>query len=379
MYKKNKIKVLFVLSQMGVGGSERVVLDLTRSLNHNRFEIYVVSFKGGELEDSFKKSCKKVFFVEKKPGFDISAMVQVAKLISAYEIDVVNAHHYMPYFYSFIGARLLSRRKLIYTEHSVPEVEGVASGIHGKIFNWMLFQTYKVVGVSNEIAARFKELYPRHECKFMTILNGVDVDKFCSRINRNEVRKRWGFSQSHFVIGTVGNFRNVKNHKCLVKAAARLKTSYPHLRVLFVGVGFPGDPENSEADVRQLINELGLEEVVILAGYQEDIPEILSAFDVFCLPSFSEGLPVSLLEAMAAGVPAVGSRVRGIKEVIIDRVNGLLFQSNDDSGLARVLEEILSSQNLAQALANRAFNHVKATYCNKAWTNKVSNLFLYDS
>ena len=370
-----KTRIMFVVLQMESGGSERVVLDLAGGLNADQFEIYVTAFKGGVNEFHLKEVCKDIFFIQKRKRFDLSAMIQIAKIVREHRIDVVNAHHYMPCFYSFLGTRILNRKNLIYTEHSVPEVEGVASGIHGKIFNMMLVQMDAVVGVSREITERLKANYPRHSKKIIEILNGVDIQKFESIRSKKEVRNHWGLSREHFFVGIVANFRKVKNHVCLIRAASRLKDTYPQLRLLLVGRGFPGDPENSEEQIRKLIGELGLQERVIMTGYQENIPEILSVFDVFCLPSFSEGLPVSVLEAMAARVPVVGSQVRGIKEVVKNRETGLLFSSNDHSELAHALEEIHNSQNFAHSLTERAFNYVQEFHSKEAWIKKTSDLF----
>lgn len=375
LFHKKKIRVMFVMLQLDAGGSEKVVLDLVTNLDPRKFEIYIATFKGGSLEPLFKDHCEKIFFIEKKPGFDFFAMLTLSRIIKSNKIDVINAHHYMPCFYSFMGAKFLNRKMFVYTEHSVPEVEQVIHCIHGKIFNLMLFRIDTVVGVSQEITEKFKISYSSHCTKFRTILNGVDIDKFSTREYREDVRARWGFSKNHFVVGMVANFRKVKNHACLVKATALLKGSYPNLRLVFVGKGFLGDPESSESEVRKLIDELGLKGRVILTGYQENIPEMLSMFDVFCLPSISEGLPVSVLEAMAAGVPVIGSQVKGLKEIIKDRETGLLFVDDNEYHLARAVEELMTSRALSQTLATKAFEYLRSTHDINTWVQEISVLF----
>ena len=350
-----KTRVLFVMLQLDAGGSERVVYDLTRSLDRDKFEIFVAAFKGGVLADSLKMECKNIFFIDKKNGFDLAAMFKLAQIIKENRIDVVNAHHYMPCFYSFLGTRILNDKKLVFTEHSVPEVESVADCVHGTIFNWMLYRINVVVGVSKAITEKFKEIYPRHTDRFHEILNGVDIDKFSGNGARDEVRSNWGLTGEHFVVGTIANFKRVKNHACLVRAAGRLKHTHPQLRLFFVGTGFLGDPENSEDEMRSLICDLDMQDRVILAGYQENIPKMLSALDAFCLTSFSEGLPVSLLEAMAAGVPVIGSEVNGIVEVVKEGKTGFLFPSNSDEQLSRVLKKILDCPGSTKSLVDDAF------------------------
>ena len=374
-FDMKKTRILFVMLQLDAGGSERVIFDLARSLDRDRFEIYIVAFKGGVLSVPLKRICEEVLFIEKKPGFDISAMFKLANIVRKYRIDVVNAHHYMPCFYSFLGTRIINCKRLIYTEHSIPEVESIAGSFHGKIFHFMLYRINGVVGVSRAITDKFLENYPHHAHKFHEILNGVDIEKFRVQGGREEARSRWGLTKDHFVVGTVANFRRIKNHACLVRAAARLKASHPQLRLFFVGTGFSGDPENSEDKMRSLISELGLQGRVVFAGYQENIPSMLSALDVFCLPSFSEGLPVSLLEAMAAGVPVIGSEVAGIDEVVTHGKTGLLFPSDDDERLSLLFARLMMNPDDLSKLVTNGNLYIAGNHSIEAWQDKYVELF----
>ena len=232
-----KIKVMFVVIQLDAGGSERVVLDLASGLDSCKYEVYIASFKGGVLEDPFRKICKKIIFIKKGRGFDIFAMIKVSKIIKKYEIDVVNAHHFMPCFYSFLGTCIFNFKRFVYTEHSCPEVESIAKSLYGKIFNWMLYRASAVIGVSNEITGKFREYYPNHLNKFYAISNGVDINKFARKQTRETIRCKFGLNNDQFVIGTVANFRKVKNHACLLRAAGRSKNSYPKLPLLLIGTG----------------------------------------------------------------------------------------------------------------------------------------------
>ena len=375
MNKLKKTKVLFVASQLGAGGSERIILDLANGLDPLRFDVYLAAFNGGALEPAFRRICKGIFFIEKKQGVDLGAMLKLSNILSQHKIDVVNAHHYMPFFYSFLGTKILHNRKLIYTEHSVPEVEGIYSSIHGRLFRWMLYRVNRVVGVSTEIRDAFRKMYPMHTKKFVAILNGVNIDKFSRREQRMSAREQFGFSPEHFVIGTVANFRKVKNHACIVRAAARLKEDYPLVRFLFVGTGFPGDLENTENTIHQIIKALQLEDRVILAGYQEDIPSALSSLDAFCLSSFSEGLPVSMLEAMAARVPVIGTDVAGIREVIDDGKTGLLFANDNDDELASLIKKLTTGTLFARKMVNEAYRFIIEKHAYQKFYESYASLF----
>jgi glycosyltransferase involved in cell wall biosynthesis len=97
------------------------------------------------------------------------------------------------------------------------------------------------------------------------------------------------------------------------------------------------DAENSEPEIRSYIKEKGLENDLLLLGYRSDIPEILSIMDIFCLTSFKEGMPLSLIEAMAAGLPVIGTDVEGIRDVIVQDRNGFLIDLDDISGMKNIL------------------------------------------
>lgn len=372
---ERKINVLFVLIQLKTGGSERVVLDLARNLDRSLFNVHAAFFSGGQLQGAFGEACRGLFHIHKKKGFDPGAIMQLSKIIQQKHIAVINAHHYMPFFYSYLGSRIFHKRKLIYTEHSVAEVEGISSSFQKWICNTMLYNTSAVIGVSAGITESFKREFPTHSEKVFNISNGVDIRCFAKPTDRDKVRTEWGILPEHFVMGMVANFRKVKNHACLIRAFGRLIKTYPHIRLVLVGRGYPEDTENSEQEINQLIHSYKLENRVILTGYQEDIPSILCLFDVFCLPSFSEGLPVSILEAMAATIPVVGSDVRGIREVISPEVTGLMFPSDNDDALARALERVIENHELRNGLSRNAFSFVCQSHGMKQWVAAYERLF----
>lgn len=370
-----KVNILFVIIQTGLAGSERVVLDLAAHLDRSRFGIYVASFVRGTLEKAFSDACDEVVYIKKGRGLDPGAALRLASFIRSRAIHVVNAHHYMCFFYSSLACKVLTRRGLVYTEHSVPEVEGVV-GVHGVLCRAFISRADAVVGVSKQIGDAFRAKYPAQVGKVRALVNGVDVERFRPHGVRQEMRALLGIGPDEFTVGMVANFRRVKNHVCLVRAFHRFTALCPSARLLLIGRGYPGDEENSEDEVEGLIEILGLGRRVVRAGYREDTPRILECLDLFCLPSFSEGLPVSLLEAMAAGVPAVGSDVRGIREVIMPGKTGLLFPSDDDHSLSRCLHTLMSNEGLRNTLREEAFSFVTAHHGLDGWISSYEKLFL---
>ena len=128
-------------------------------------------------------------------------------------------------------------------------------------------------------------------------------------------------------------------------------------------------------EVKDLIHRLRLDDKVVMAGYREDVRQVLSNFDVFCLPSFSEGLPMSVLEAMAANVAVVGSDVRGNREALSHGETGLLFPSNDDGALSRALDDLVTNGGLRTALREKAFTFVSSVHGVDRWVSSYEHLF----
>jgi glycosyltransferase involved in cell wall biosynthesis len=190
------------------------------------------------------------------------------------------------------------------------------------------------------------------------------------------LRKKIGLSNNDKVIGIVANFRRVKNHMHLLRAFSELIKDYTDVKLLLVGQGFEFDPENSEQEIHNFVNENLLHQNVFFLGYRSDIPEILSIMDIFCLTSFKEGLPVSLIEAMAAGLPVVGTDVEGIRDVIIPDRNGFLTQVGDVNGLKNVLQTLFQNASLRHKFGHESKILAAARFSLEKCIKDYENLFL---
>jgi glycosyltransferase involved in cell wall biosynthesis len=165
---------------------------------------------------------------------------------------------------------------------------------------------------------------------------------------RAQARQALGLPADALVVGSVGNFTAKKDHRTLLEATARAASQHGGLRLVLVGSG------PLERELRDTTRSLGLTARVAFAGSRDDVAELLPAFDVFALSSRNEGLPISLLEAMAAGVPCVATSVGGVPEVVTDREEGLLVPPEDAVGLAEALCRLLGTPKMRKAAGARA-------------------------
>ena len=193
-------------------------------------------------------------------------------------------------------------------------------------------------------------------------------------IIKKKLRKELKIAEDEKVIGIVANLKRIKNHIFLLRAFDELIKSYKNAKLLLVGQGFKDDPENTEEDLRNYADKNGLKEKVLFLGYRSDIPELLSIMDIFCLTSFKEGLPISLIEAMAAGLPIVGTDVEGIRDTINPDKNGFLVKAGDVNGLKRALQVLLKDESLKQRFGMES-RLLSKEYSLQQCVNKYQNLF----
>lgn len=369
-----RINVLFVIMQMGMGGSERLVHNLALHLDRKAFNPSIAWFKGDRALKDFEDLGVPLYHVPKKDGFDFQAMRRLAGTIREHRIDIVNAQHFMPTVYSYYGSRAANAKRLLYTLHSEWELDRIPP-------KWVaigryLFRGIDFIGVAPKVSAAAREKFNLDPARVHTIRNGVDLAAFSREGERHQLRKGLGLNEEDKVIGIVANFKSVKNHIFLLKAFRELVKSRGEARLLLVGQGFKGDDDDTEEEIRGFIAENGLGAKAIILGYRKDVPELMQAMDIFCLTSHKEGLPISLIEAMASGLAVVGTDVEGIRDVIHHDRNGLLVESGGVEGLRAALQSLIENDLLRQRFARESRRTATQEYSLKRCVNEYQDLFM---
>lgn len=363
------IKIAFVIwSLAGMGGSERVVYDIVRKIDKRRFSIIVISFEDGPVRKLYEKIGVKVISIVKEKKIDQKFVKRLRNALLDEDIDIVNPHHFGPFLYSFI-ATMFSRIRLVYTEHSRWQMEKLP--FLKKIMNRiMLNKSDAVVAVSNQIREYYvqKLCLPRYQVHLIN--NGIEISAF-QNVNYNQLRSKLGIGKNWKVIGIVANIRPEKNHQLLITAFSELMRIENDVCLLIIGQDY------MDGYIQSLAHHLGISQRVLFLGKREDVPDLLNIFDIFCLASFYEGLPLTILEAMAAGIPVVGADVLGINEVIKHNENGLLFPSNDKEKLTETLLLLLRDDSLRHRLSSSGKDCVERHYSLPRMVDKYEHLFSF--
>lgn len=371
-----RINILFVVLQMGkMGGSERLVCDILKGLDYNRFNPSIAWFyEKYEPLDEIKELNIPYYFIPKKRRIDLNTMRDFSNLIKNKKIDIVNAHHFMSFIYLVYGCKIKNQVKLIYTEHSEWEIERIG-------FKWRLISKYlmnkvdKIVCVNEKMIDAIKKKFGILPPKVISIRNGVAAPLLLDEYSKASIKRELGIGSDYKTIAIVANLKKVKNHIYLIDAFADLLEHFPNVKLLIIGQGFENDPDGSEFEVRKRVQEKELNDCVLFLGYRNNVQHILSAVDIFCLVSIKEGTPISLIEAMVSGIPVIGTNVEGIREIIINGNNGYLVDINDSRELTNHLYNLLTNDELRNRFGLKARQFALVNYSLSKCINQYQSLF----
>jgi glycosyltransferase involved in cell wall biosynthesis len=230
--------------------------------------------------------------------------------------------------------------------------------------------TDKIISVSEEIRKSCINVQGVSSEKIITIPNAVDIERFHGLNSFDELRAHLGVSPSSALVGTVVRLVPEKRVDYLLKAARTVCNAVPQARFLIIGDG----PLREELE--GLASQLGLmPEYARFLGSRQDIPDLLLALDIFVLSSETEGLPVSMLEAMAASKPVIATRVGGIPQVIEDGFNGFLIPPHDPASLSKAILMLLKDCTLRESLAREAYRTVEARFSTKVIGRQIVALY----
>jgi glycosyltransferase involved in cell wall biosynthesis len=355
--RSGRIRVLYLMPGLGMGGSERVVYDCATHLDRGSFEVGVGVLDGGDMREEFKAHGIPIHYLREGIRFPLAAgrvLATRARLRRiARRFDILHTHHLGMLFYAALAATPHRRWKWVHTEHCIPCIPDVYPRWLLRIGRHLARLPDALVGVASPVTAYYRNAIPNVSAHTLTIPNGIELNRFRpSSPDRLGSRTRLNLPADAWVVGTVGRLRPEKNHALLIRALAKMLESIPNAWLVLVGDG------ELQGSLRHLAGELHVLHRVAFLGRRRDIPEILASFDVYCLPSFFEGMPISLMEAMASELPVIASDVVGIREFVRAADSGLLFPSNDEEALCEGLRTLHRDPSLARRFASNGYDWV---------------------
>ncbi len=368
---KKKLRILQVVPQLGYGGAERIAVDLAVSLDHERFDVQVVSFFdpfSSLLVDRLKEAGIPFKTLNKKLGLDPRMFVEVYREITRSKPDVLHTHlqalrYIIPHLF------LAKRPYVVHTIHSIAEKEHRDYAGY-----WIRRLTFKgritPVAIAHGVHESIARVYGIPECTL--IANAVDVQNYSTpTVLREAWRQQEGFSDADFIFICVASIREAKNHDLLINAFAHVAGEYgSDVHLLLIGDGI------LRSHIEQRVQELRLENAVHLLGIRKDIPEALNAADVFVLPSNWEGNPLTVMEAMSAGLPVIATNVGGIPDLVVPDQSGILIPPQDQHALQEGMMLLFQERSLGKQMGQTGKAIAQQRFALSYMTEKYEALYL---
>lgn len=376
---KYPLSMAYVLTPITFGGSEKVSLNFLSNVDRNQIHLHVIALvRPWEKPPLLLEEIERLDIsyqtlpVALRPGFDPMRLFRLTwslfRILRQQQFDLLHAHGYLADICALPIARLL-RIPTISTCHGYIKIDWKVH-IYNHMDWWVLRFCSRVITVSDEIR---KDLVHHgiDDRKIRVVTNAVSVPPLTTQKSndRDGFRSQYGISPEEFVYIFSGRLSEEKGLNYLIEAFAELIKSTTNARLVLIGEG----PQRKS--IEQQIVELGLEKRVILTGFQKQVLPWLFAGDCFVLPSLTEGTPMALLEAMAAGNPIVASSVGGVPGVITDGVNGLLVPSADKESLRNSLYRVYNDPELREQCGSEARKTIESRYSIQPWCQKILQIY----
>jgi glycosyltransferase involved in cell wall biosynthesis len=370
MAEHERLRLLLIVSQLGLGGLELQVLELIRSLDKSRFEIHICPLRAiYDLESEFRAAGANIVHIHKKHAFDLSVLPRLAGFIRKNQIDVVHTWIFTANTWGRLAAWLAGARVILASERNVD----IWKDWKYRCIDFALARVTHLILVNSEAVRNFlveQEHIPAE--KIMVIYNGIDVSRFlgAGAGPKSQMRAALGIPADCPVIGTVANFRPQKDYKNFITAMRLVKDRHPDAMFLICGGGA------EETVVVRQVEQAGLAGAALFLGVRRDIPQVLQAMDVFVLASRYEGFSNAILEAMLAGLPVVATDVGGNREVIVDGQSGFLVPAGAPVLLAEGVNHLLANPDLRLELGKAARRQVAANFSTEKMHREYQALYL---
>ena len=358
MKKKRKVNILYLLTSFSIGGAEKVVARTVRKLSPAKYNITVAALKkgSGRLISELEASNVSAIDLGMRFKYDITVIWKLYSLLKRERIDLIYAYLFHPIFLSRIIGRIAKIPIILSSERVTSDAENL---LRLKLNKLTCKYSDKITTVSQTVYKSYKVIgIP--ESKLLTIYNGIEVDRFiCKAFQRR--------TNNSYIIGCTGRLHSKNGYKYLIEAANILRNF--NLRYRFIG-----DGEEMIA-LKQQVAKMKLDNRIEFLGYRSDIPEQLTTLDIYVQPSIYEGMPNSVLEAMASGLPVIATNVGGTPEVVIDNQTGFLIPPKDPSAIAEKIMYIIEHPNLVKQIGQNARAYIEKTFSVDSMVKKTDDLF----
>lgn len=336
-----KFNIVFLIDGLGWGGAERLMIPILANMDRRLFSVRVGVFQvrnGNPIADDLRALGIPVDLIPVPYMRDLTAVSRITAYLKDVNADLIHAQLELGDILGGLAA-LRMRLPIVSTLHTMPSQDmSLKSRMHQEVEYFCLRHFFNmVISVSDEARQFHKDIGKLPDRKTCTIYNGIDLSHFPAspQSDREAVLREFNIPAAATVLITVAVLRELKGIQYMIRALPEILSVHPDLYYLIAGSG------DFQSALMEEAARVGVSERVVFAGARKDVPALMSASDIFILPTLTEALPTVLAEAMAASLPILASRVGGVPEMVEDGINGKMVAPADPQQLANACTDML--------------------------------------
>ena len=358
----NRIKILYLVNSSEIGGAEKSLLLLIDNIDRTKFEISVICLRGtGIFTEELKIRNIPVFIfnIKKKPFSIFNVYITIKRI----KPDIIQSFLFISNIIGRIVGKLAGVKVIISSQRSVDKWR---RWYHWKIDR--LTSKFTTLIISNSFSGKrvLVEKGKIKSKKIIVIPNGVKSNQKRKPYLKREI----GFDVEETVIGTVGNLREVKDHKTFIKVASEISRKFQNIKFLIAGKG------PLERELKKIAELSGLKKKIVFVGFIKEIEKVYSAIDIFVLTSFWEGCPLSILEAMSFGIPVVSFSVGDVPYIIQNGKDGFFVKDRDFTELIEKIKLLLKNETLRDKIGKNAKEKIRREFTVEKMVKRYTDIYL---
>lgn len=340
------MKIIQFMPKFGLAGAETMCENLTYELVKKGHEVIVISLYDyhSPITNRLENTGVRLVYLDKKPGLDLPIVSKIRKILKEYRPHILHTHLYL-LKYVYPAAISLPIKGIVHTLHNVAEKE---NNKLDRTINKFLFKAGKAIPVAltEQISNTIQNEYGISQERIPVILNGVNL-RLCIPETDYSLKDK-----EHIDLIHVGRYTPVKNHEQLIDAVVKVHEVFPNIRLHLYGDG------ELKGTINDTIKNSNACDYIFDHGLTDNVYIPLSKADIFLLPSIYEGMPMTIIEAMATGLPVVASAVGGVPDMIEDGENGLLC-GTDANSISDSIMRLINDEDLCKSLGGSAIKRAK--------------------
>ncbi len=338
-------KIVHVIQQLGTGGAEKMIVDLAIKAHRQHNVKIICLYPSGDYpyEKVMREHQIEVVFLNKKLGFDINTFIALWKTLSEIRPDVIHTHLHAA-IYALPWFMFHRKNRRVHTVHNMALAE---FGRAHRFLQGLAYRYFNVipVAISHIVQGEITKEYHLETEKVPIIYNGIDIANFSPKMHMK--------TQDMYTIINVASLTKRKNQALLIEAFDLVLKKKADVKLVFVGDG------EEKSNLQSYAEKYKISDRVEFTGIISEVQKWLSKADIFVLCSFFEGMPLSIIEAMAVGLPVIGTAVGGIPDIVEDGVNGFLVPSNDAVKLSMALLKLIEDKELRSQMSQKNIEKAK--------------------